>query len=80
MADTLGGVVDKLIVTNIKLWFTQAVVHDAAKAGEGVDAETVAKLHSLNLTRNRLMTEVDMLLADAVHSGEVEVDPRFKLT
>ena len=79
MADTMGGVIDKLIVTNIKLWFTQDRVHQAAKSGDGVDAETVARLHTLNLTRNGLMTEVDMLLAQAVQSGEADVDPRPKI-
>jgi len=56
------------------------VVHKAAKAGEGLEAETVARLHSLNLQRNALMTEIDVCLAEAVQSGEAEVDPRPKLT
>ena len=80
MADTLGSLVDKLTVTNLKVWFLQDRLHKAAQAGEGLDAETVAGLHALNLKRNQLASEIDMCLADAVQSGEVEVDPRPKLT
>lgn len=80
MAETLGSLVDKLSVVNLKLWFTQDVVHKAAKTNDGVNAETVARLHSLNLQRNSLMTEIDICLAEAVQSGEAEVDPRHKLT
>ena len=80
MAETLGSLVDKLCICNLKLYATQDVVHGAAAAGEGLDPETVAKLHTLNLQRNRLMTEIDHLLADAVASGHAEVDPRIKIT
>ena len=79
MSDTLGGLVDKLITNNTKLWHVQDAVHSAAAAGEGLDADTVAKLHSLNLQRNRLMSEIDKTLADAVKTGKAEVDPRVKI-
>lgn len=80
MAETLGGLVDRLTITNLKLWFVQDMVHHAAQAGDGLDADTVAKLHSLNLQRNSLMTEIDILLAKAVESGTSDVDPRIKIT
>lgn len=79
MADTLGSLVDKLITCNLKLWFTQDKLHQAARHGDGLDGETVAKLHSLNLSRNALQTEIDMCLAEAVQSGEADVDPRPKI-
>lgn len=79
MAETLGSLVDKLTVVNLKLWHSQDKVHQAARNGDGVDSETVARLHSLNLQRNGLMTEIDVLLAEAVQSGDVEVDPRPKI-
>ena len=79
MAETIGGLVDRLSICNCKLYAVQDVVHKAAAAGEGLDADTVAKLHSLNLTRNRLMSEIDKTLADAVQSGKAEVDPRIKI-
>jgi hypothetical protein len=79
VSDTLGSLVDKLITNNSKLWYCQDVVHKAAAAGEGLDADTVAKLHSLNLTRNRLMSEIDKTLANAVKTGVAEVDPHIKI-
>jgi hypothetical protein len=80
MSETLGGLVDKLTITNLKLWFVQDRVHEAAKNGEGLDPETVARLHTLNLQRNSLMSEIDMTFAEGVQSGEADVDPRVKLT
>lgn len=76
---TLGEIIDRLITTNTKLWFTQDKVHKAAQAGEGLDAETVAKLHALNLQRNQLMAQIDVTLAKAVESGEAEVNPQIKV-
>jgi hypothetical protein len=80
MSDTLGSLVDKLSITNIKLWFVQDAVHAAAHSKEGLDPETVAKLHNLNLQRNKLMTEIDQTLDRAARDGEAEVDTRIKLT
>lgn len=79
MAETLGSLVDKLSIINIKLWFTQDVVHKAGEAREGVPADVVMRLHQLNLQRNALMSEIDNTLAEAVQSGEVQVDPRYKI-
>ena len=78
MADTLGGLVDKLSICNMKLFFEQEKVHDAARNHEGLEADTVKRLTFLNRQRNTLMTEIDQLLADAVSSGMVDVDERPK--
>jgi hypothetical protein len=79
MSETLGTLVDKLCITNLKLWQVQDKVHKAAQAGEGLDQETVARLHALNLQRNELMSEVDMCLAKAVESGAADIDPHIKI-
>jgi hypothetical protein len=79
VAETLGSLVDKLSITNIKLFMVQDMVHRAARSQEGLDAETVAKLHALNQQRTRLMVEIDQTLAEAVSSGEAEVDTRPKV-
>jgi len=76
MSETLGGLVDRLSIVNIKLWFVQDQIHQAEKRGQGLDAETVRKLVHLNLERNRLMTEIDELAA----SGKFRIDSRIKLT
>jgi len=80
MMDTLGSLVDSLSIINLKLWHVQDVIHKAASNGEGVDAETVKKLVSLNLERARTMTAVDQCLRDALASGSTHVDERVKIT
>ena len=79
MHRTLGDLVDALVTTSMKLWHVQDQVHKAGEAGEGLDAETVAKLRTLNLQRNRLMTALDETLDRAVGSGKADVDPRVKI-
>lgn len=77
---SLGELVDRLSIVNLKLWFVQDQIHTASRRHEGLDADTVRKSVDLNLERNRLMTEIDQCLADAVKSGEARVDPRVKIT
>lgn len=79
MSDTLGSLVDKLSVTNLKLWFVQDQVHQAARDNEGLPLEVVKKLDTLNTQRNKLMAEIDMLLSRAVETGTVEVNPQIKV-
>lgn len=79
MAETLGTLVDKLCTTNQKLWAVQDKVHKAAQEGEGLDPETVSKLHALNLQRNQLMAELDVLLSKAVETGTAEINPQVKI-
>jgi hypothetical protein len=78
MRDGLGSIIDRLITADLKLWAVQDIVHKAAAAGEGLDAETVQNLSSLNLERNRLMTAVDVCLKEAVSLGPV-VDDHVKI-
>ncbi len=77
---TLGDLVDRLSITNIKLWFVQDEFHKAEKEGRGVDAMTVQRSVRLNLERNRLMSEIDQTLADSLRTGTAKTDPRVKLT
>jgi hypothetical protein len=79
MSETLGCLVDRLSICNIKIFMAMDVMHKAAAAGTGVDAETVQKLVSLNLERNRLMTSLDRCLKEAVSSGTTPVDDRVKI-
>ena len=80
MSDSIGSLIDKLITNNTKLWFVQGKVHQSAQSGQGLDADTVAKLHTLNLQRNSLIGEIDEAIAKALSSGEVVAEPRIKLT
>lgn len=78
MARSLGDLIDRLIVVNQKLWAVQDVIHKAAAAGEGVEADIVSKQVGLNSERCALMGELDECLLDA-SQGEVRVPPRVKI-
>ena len=79
VSDTLGSLVDKLSVCNLKLWHVQDQVHAAAKSGVGLPPATVEKLDRLNLQRNRLMAEIDMVLSKAVETGTAQVNHQDKV-
>jgi hypothetical protein len=72
MADSLGDLVDRLSIVNIKLFMVQERLNIAARDGTGLDADTVRSLSALNQERNRLMTAIDM-------AGGTRVDARVKL-
>ena len=76
---SLGTLVDRLTILNLKLWFVQNKVNQAARENRGVDAETTGQLVALNLERNRVMTEIDQVLDAAARSGKAIVDARVKL-
>ena len=76
---SLGTLVDRLTILNLKLWFVQNKVNQAARENRGVDAETTGQLVALNLERNRVMTEIDQALDAAARSGKAIVDARVKL-
>ena len=72
MSDTLGSLIDKLSICNIKLFMVQDEIHKAAKLEHGVDGETIKNLVTLNRLRNQLMTEID-------REGGGEVEERIKI-
>ena len=79
MSETLGSLVDKLSIVNIKLFMVQEKVFTAERDKSGLDAETVQKLSALNRQRNLLATEIDELLHQAVVDGKAVVDYRPKV-
>lgn len=76
--NSLGDLVDRISIVNIKLWFTQGEIHKAAKEGTGVSAEVASNLVSLNMERNRLMSEIDATFAEGVKTGQVRSQSRIK--
>lgn len=56
---SLGELVDKLSVTNLKLWHTQDEIQGYADKGVNVPAAVAERQISLNVYRNRLMSEID---------------------
>ena len=85
--EALGNVIDKLVVTNLKIWFLQDWIHKTRdKSLEEFQKEThesiqekVKDLGDLNLYRNKLMDEIDEIV-DAAQRGQLsETHRRVKV-
>lgn len=79
MAETLGSLIDKLTVCNVRIWH----LIDKHRDQSLPDKERLAAADAadrVNRQRSRLIDEIDRFLADAV-AGEVKVltDPKEKL-
>lgn len=79
MNHTLGDLVDRLSICNIKLWFTQDEVFKAAKNGTSLPAENARRMISLNAERNKLITAIDEALDNAAREGRAEITDRPKI-
>lgn len=88
MSDTLGSLVDKLGVTNLKIWNAQEFVYkvsrmtkeDFAKYSHEEIQSEIKKLAWLNLDRNRLMREIDECLDTSIRNGHAEIGRNVKIT
>jgi hypothetical protein len=78
MSETLGSLVDKLSIVNLKLWFIQDRLQQAAATDKNLDSKDAQMLVALNRQRNQLATEIDQCLDQAVKSGHAEIDLRPK--
>jgi hypothetical protein len=79
LAETLASLIDKLCTANGKLYHIQEMLNSAVKEGEGLDATTTARLHTLNQQRSQLMNEINVLFSRSIEEGEVNIDPVVKL-
>jgi hypothetical protein len=68
MSDTLGALMDKLTITNIKLWFTMEDFKDSNS--DEVKLAAMARHNVLNVLRNDLIKEIDLKINDLVSNGE----------
>lgn len=75
---SLGELVDRLTITNLKLWNVQEKFHESARGEGHVTQEDVRQQVLLNKERNRLMTEIDQCLEDGLRTGTARVDARYK--
>lgn len=77
---SLGELVDRLSILNLKIWHIQDRVYDAAKKGVGLSAEDTKNLADLNLERAKTMTEIDECFALGLLEGKTTVEGRTKIT
>jgi len=78
MAETLGSLIDKLTIKNIRLWHLEDTRRDMTLPdSERLDAAD--KVSVVNQQRNDLIDEIDQFLADALR-GDVKItDPKMKV-
>lgn len=65
--ETLGNLIDKLIITNQKIWAYEDIKRDSKN--NNVVAEATRKTNVLNQQRNDLIQEIDELVNNLIMSG-----------
>ena len=83
MADTLGGLIDKLVTVDLKMWNNQEFLYEVRRMSfedfekkftSTRDArlglfESVKKCCDLNMQRSQLIDEVDKKIVEIVNAG-----------
>ncbi len=83
MADTLGGLIDKLITIDMKMWTNQEFLYESRRMtfeefkqaySESEDQkkelyDSIQKCCDLNYQRNQLIDEIDEKIVDIVQAG-----------
>ena len=78
MAETLGSLIDKLSIKNLRYWHLEEAIQEKGAADPQAQ-ELKAKLELVDRQRQELLNEVDAFLAAAL-AGEVKIcDEKVKL-
>ena len=79
MSETLGSLIDKLTIANLRLWHLEEVKHDG-EASDSEVADVARKIGVVNKQRNALIDEIDEFLDDARHNLKKPIiSPKLKL-
>lgn len=68
--DTIGNLIDKLTIVNLKIWMLEDVKRNSKK--DKVIADATRKTNVLNPQRNDLIQEIDERLNHMVETGELQ--------
>lgn len=82
MAETLGSLIDKLTIVDLKLWHCQEALYRSPEARSEDDAQQLqTKNDSLLGQRERLIQEIDAWVQKALHHPEdvVLMNPQNKM-
>ena len=85
MSDTLGGLIDKLVTADLKMWNNQELLYEIRrmtfeeykdlyfKSEQGAENlwKCLKKACDLNVQRNQLIDEVDEKVIEIVEAGNV---------
>lgn len=88
MAETIGGLFDRLSIINIKLSILEKKVaawvklprEELEKLPYEEFQANLASLEQLRLDHDRLIDEINDCLAESARTGQARVDARVKLT
>lgn len=83
MADTLGGLVDKLCTVDLKMWNNQELIYEIRRMsfeeykqkyfdneeGANILWEGLGKACDLNIQRNQLIDEIDQKIVEMIKEG-----------
>ncbi len=69
MAETLGSLIDKLSVMNLKIWHQEEIKHRSS-LDDATIADAARKIGVLNKQRNDLIQEIDEMML-AISKGKV---------
>lgn len=69
--ETLGNLIDKLTVTNIRIWMLEDIKRDSV-ATDKVIADATKKTNVENTRRNDLIQEIDELFNEHIKKGTVQ--------
>lgn len=78
MAETLGSLIDKLTIKNIRLWHLEDIRRDRNLP----DSERLAAADSVSMVnqqRNDMIDEIDQFLAAAIAGNVRMIDPKVKI-
>ena len=79
MPETLGSLIDKLAITNLRLWHLEEVKHDD-EASDSEVADVARKIGVVNKQRNALIDEIDEFLDEARNNLKKPItSPKLKL-
>lgn len=78
MAETIGSLIDKLSIMNLKLWHQEEIKHDP-KANDKTVADSARKIGILNKQRNDLIEEIDEAMLRVANGQAPKIYKQIKM-
>jgi len=69
MAETLGNLIDKLTISNLRIWKAEDIKRDPAATDKQI-ADANRNTNITNALRNDLIQEIDEMFSVAIATGE----------
>lgn len=69
--DTIGSLIDKLVVTNVRIWMAEDKKRDPNATDKQI-ADATKVTNTANQQRNDLIQEIDCALNHMVKTGELQ--------